>query len=122
MSRFEEIKARREAFENHQSDDYECDGDSCCGNDDNQENWCKGRLADDPFWDHLEDDEAWLIAEVERLQRELGKFRECNKSNGCYDGDGNLHVHNGDFMTPQGAVDGHLYPRVARPVYHKEGE
>ena len=68
-----------------------------------------------------------MLAEVERLQAENAelkaerrKFTECTSSNGCFDHDGNLHVHNGEFMSPSGTVNGQIFPRVAKLVWHRE--
>jgi len=63
-----------------------------------------------------------LEAENAELKAERRKFTECTSSNGCFDHDGNLHVHNGDFMSPSGTVGGQIFPRVAKTVWHKEGE
>ena len=71
--------------------------------------------------------EALIVAEVEgiveenaELKAERRKFTECTSSNGCFDHDGNLHVHNGEFMSPSGVVNGQIFPRVAKLVWHRE--
>lgn len=76
------------------------------------------------FWRHQA--EEWqeefirLKAENAELKTELRKFKECTSSNGCFDHDGNLHVHNGEFMSPSGVVNGQIFPRVAKLVWHRE--
>lgn len=40
-------------------------------------------VADTEFWNHIEDDEADLIEEVERLQGELGKYVRCPDEDYC---------------------------------------
>lgn len=72
MIDLETIKARRKAFDT--VDDCQC------------EPWehecdCKSCKATKEFWNNIEDDEAWLLAEVERLEGERDAARALVESN-----------------------------------------
>ena len=123
MSRLEEIKARREAYDNCRPEDYSCGDEfydvSCCGNDTTQENWCKGRLANDLFWDNLEDDEAWLIEEVDRLQRVLCATERL--AEGSCDRIAELQTELAKFKPcGMGFCSAHQVGLDYRKAYHKE--
>ncbi len=76
-------------------------------------------LADDAeFIAHAPTDIANLLEEVERLEAELAKFRECEDSF-CVRGD-DLLFHTLDSPLPTDVVTNIVV--ATRKVYHKEGE
>lgn len=91
MAEFEEIKKRREMFDALRPEDY-----------------MKSRgepRANKNFWMNIDDDERWLLDEVDRLRAELAKFVKCDRAGRC-----------------QAFWSGYHESLDGRDVYHKVGE
>lgn len=110
MTKFEEIRARYDAFQDAQPGDYECgyysSSTGCCDDETDPEKWCKGKRKNDPFWDNAADDISWLIEEAELLKAELDKYHPCSEQHSC------PHAAHGEFVEFTLDV----------PVYHRLGD